>query len=362
VRLMGILVVLALGRGVSAAPEALAWHDVQKIGVEGRGWQDADMKRYFARLPARAEGKVPPAVWSLSQHSAGLVARFETDARAIHVRYTLLSESLAMPHMPATGVSGVDLYGRDEKGAWRWIGVTKPGKKEVEGALASGLPGVKREYSVWLPLYNGVERLEIGVPEGAAFKGLAPRTEKPVVFYGTSINHGACASRPGMCHPAILGRRLDRPVINLGFSGNGRMEPAVGEFLAEIDAAVFVLDCLPNMNPAQVRDRAAPLVRQLRKARPKASILLVEDRPFTNSWAFPDKQRFHRENHAALKEAWEQLKAESVPGLFYLEGDALLGDDAEGATDGSHPSDLGFQRQADAFEPVLRKALEAVGK
>ncbi len=353
---------LALLAGLAPPPaQDVDWHDAQKIGVEGRGWPDADMKRYFARLPARAQGKVPPAVWNLGQHSAGLVVRFETDATSIRVRYTLLSENLAMSHMPATGVSGVDLYGRDEKGAWRWIGVARPTRKDVEAVLASGLPPEKREYAIYLPLYNGVERLEIGVPRGTAFRGLPPRTGTPVVFYGTSITHGACASRPGMCHPAILGRRLDLPVINLGFSGNGRMESSVGKFLAEIDAAVFVIDCLPNMNPAQVKERAAPLVRQLRQAHPGAAIVLVEDRPFTNSWILAGKREFHRQNHAALRAAWEELKGESVPGLSYLEGDLLLGEDADGATDGSHPSDLGFFRQANLFEQVLRQALKPAG-
>ena len=135
---------------------------------------------------------------------------------------------------------------------------------KVETTLISDLAPGEREYAAYLPLYNGIESLEIGVPAGAKFAGLAPRAEKPIVFYGTSITHGACASRPGMVHTAILGRRFDRPVINLGFSGNGRMDPAVGELLTEIDAAVYVIDCLPNMQPADVTAKCIPLVKQLR--------------------------------------------------------------------------------------------------
>ena len=344
------------------AEAEVAWHDVRQIGVEGRAWPDADMKRYFARLPGRAEGKVPPAVWGLSQHSAGLAVRFETDATTIRVRYALQSAGLAMPHMPATGVSGVDLYAQDDQGVWRWVAVSKPDKQQIEAVLASGLQPGKRQYMLYLPLYNGVESLEIGVPAGAAFQGLPPRPDKPIVFYGTSIVHGGCASRPGMCHPAILGRRLNRPVVNLGFSGNGRMDASVGDFLSEIDAAVFVIDCLPNMSPDLVKERTVPLVHRLGEARPGAAIVLVEDRVMTNAWIRPDQAQRHRENHAALRAAFEQLKAENVPRLFYVEGDHLLGDDNDGATDGSHPSDLGFFRQADAMEPVLKQALEAAEK
>jgi lysophospholipase L1-like esterase len=127
--------------------------------------------------------------------------------------------------------------------------------------------------------------------------------------------------------------------------------------MAELDAACYVIDCLPNMNATTVTERCVPLVKQLRKARPNTPILLVEDRSFANAWLIPAKAKFHDENRAALRKAYEQLKAAGMKQLHYLSGDLLLGDDAEGTTDGSHPNDLGFLRQADAIEPVLRRAL-----
>jgi hypothetical protein len=344
---------------LSAAPPAVAWHDVTSWGVEGRLWEDEERLRWFDRFPAAAEKTVPPDVWTLSRDSAGMAVRFETDAQTIRVRMKLLNEKLARPNMPATGVSGLDLYARDTTGRWRWVAVTKPEKQEFEADLIPGLalaPG-RREYLAYLPLYNGVESLAIGVPEGAAFQRLAPRG-KPIVFYGTSITHGACASRPGMAHVAILGRRLERPVANVGFSGNGRMDAAVGDLLARVDAACYVIDCLPNMDAKLVRERCAPLVKQLRAARPAVPIVLVEDRRFTNEWILPAKKAHHDANHAALREAFDALRRDGVGGLFYLQGDGLLGDDGEGAVDASHPTDLGFMRQADAFEPVLREALQ----
>jgi len=335
------------------------WHDVTTWGVEGRGWGDQERKRWFDRLPAKAEGRVTDAVWNLSRDSAGMVARFKTDARAIYARYTVSKKQLASPHMPATGVSGLDLYARDDSGKWRWVMVTKPTEPTVEAVVISGLAPGTREYAAYLPLYNGVESLKIGVPAGATFEGLPPRADKPIVFYGTSITHGASASRPGMVHTAILGRRFDRPVLNLGFSGNGKMDAAVGSLLTEIDAAVYVIDCLPNMGPADVTAKCGPLVKQLRDAHPTTPIVLVEDRRNTNSWILPDRDKHHDANHAALKAAYEQLVKAGVKGLSYIEGDHLYGDDAEGATDASHASDLGFMRQADIFEPVLRAALES---
>jgi hypothetical protein len=338
-------------------PPKLTWHDATEWGVEGRAWIDLPRKRWFQRLPDEAHGKVTDAVWNLSQDSTGMAVRFKTDAPSIWVRYAVNKTSLAMAHMPATGASGVDLYARDEHGKWRWVNVTRPDKKEMEVAIINDLAPGTHEYLAYLPLFNGVEALSIGVPEAAKFESLAPRAEKPVVFYGTSITHGIAASRPGMVHTAILGRRLDRPVINLGFSGNGRMDAAVGDLLVKIDAAVFVIDCLPNMGPADVRQKCAPLVKQIRAVRPETPIVLVEDRRNTNSWILPARAKLHTDNHAALHEVYDALVKEGVKKLFYLPGDALLGDDGDGATDGSHPNDLGFMRQSDAFEPALRQAL-----
>ncbi|HRE06455.1 MAG TPA: SGNH/GDSL hydrolase family protein [Opitutaceae bacterium] len=337
---------------------ALQWHDVTTWGAEGREWPERKRLRWFDRLPAEAEGRVTNNVWNLSRDSAGMMVRFKTNAPAIHVHYKLMKDRLGMPHMPATGVSGVDLYARDEKGAWKWVNVTRPATQEVKVELIKDLPPGEREYAAYLPLYNGVEFLSIGVPKGASFAGLAPRA-KPIVFYGTSITHGACASRPGMVHTAILGRKFDRPVLNLGFSGNGRMDKEVGDFLVDVDAAVYVIDCLPNMGPAAVTEKTAPLVRQLRAAKPNTPIVLVEDRRNTNSWIQPARNKHHDDNHAALKAAYAALVKEGVKGLYYINGDSLYGDDTEGATDASHASDLGFMRQAEVMEPVLRKALAA---
>ncbi|TWT35020.1 hypothetical protein KOR42_53130 [Thalassoglobus neptunius] len=333
----------------------LAWHDVRDWGIEGKGWDDT--AKYFDRLPARAEGVVRSNVWNLSRHSAGMLVRFRTDATDISADYAVTSPKLAMPHMPATGVSGLDLYAQDEQGDLRWLSVVKPATQHVVTKMCSGIIPGEREFYVYLPLYNGTESLKIGVPKGASFEPIEPRTEKPIVFYGTSITHGACASRPGMPHPAILGRRLNQPVINLGFSGNGRMEKEVGQFLVELDPSVYVIDCLPNMVGSLVEERAVPLVRQLRKARPQTPILLVEDRTYANTPFYAERQERHEQARAALQSAFETLKAEGDDQLFYLDGESLLGEDREDTTDGSHPSDLGFYRQADAFEPVLRNIL-----
>lgn len=345
-------------QGKADEQEKVLWYDIRLLGLEGQGW--SDVKSPFDRFPAKAEGKVRDAVWGLSRHSAGLAARFSTDATTIKARWTLTSSRLEMPHMPATGVSGLDLYVKID-GQWRWLACGFPKAQTTMVTLASGLPAGEREYLLYLPLYNGVQSVEIGLPPDNRLKQVPPRPadrRKPIVFYGTSITQGGCASRPGMVHTAILGRRLDWPVINLGFSGNGRLELEVASLIAELDAAVYVIDCLPNVGATEVAAQTEPLVRLLREKHPETPILLVEDRSYSDAFLIAGKRERNETSRAAFRAAYDRLQQAGVKHLFYLEGEHLLGDDNEGTVDSSHPTDLGFMRQADAFEEALRPILE----
>jgi len=340
----------------AARTDALSWHDIRHLDVEGKGWTDT--KSFYDRLPAKAEGVVRGPVWSLSRHSAGMCVRFVTDANEIQARWELRSKSLAMPHMPATGVSGLDLYVKDGDGKWKWLAVGRPTKFPVNSAtLVKDISEETREYLLYLPLYNGVSSVEIGLPEGYTFRKAPayPDDRKPIVFYGTSITQGGCASRTGMVHTAIIGRRLNYPVVNLGFSGNGRMEPEMADLLAELDPSAYVLDCLPNMNGQAVAERVEPFVRKLRKAHPDTPILFVEDRTYSDAFFIQSRRQRNAENRRELHKVYSRLNSEGVEHLYYLPGNRLLGDDRDNlaTVDGSHPTDLGFMRQAEAFCEAL---------
>lgn len=331
---------------------SIEWLDARELTVEGQGWSDTESS--FDRLPSRAKSKVREKVWNLSHHSAGIVVRFKTDASEIYARWELTLPQLTRARMPATSASGLDLYVKHNDG-WRWLACAGPQKQETSATLVAGIKPAMREYKLYLPLYNGVSHLEIGVPAGATLEAAPDRLAevKPIVFYGTSITQGGCASRPGMTHVAMLGRRFDRPVINLGFSGNGRMEPDVVRFMAEIDAAVFVIDCLPNIGHRYVTERAVPCVRILREFHPTTPIVLVEDRSYQDGFLLTAKAERNRLSRAALRAAYDELHEAGDKNLHYLKGDELLGPDNEATIDGSHPTDLGFVRQADAFEKAF---------
>lgn len=336
----------------------VVWFDALEVGVEGQGWSTG-LKHPYDRLPAEAEGVVPDPVWGLSHDSAGMCIRFITDSSSIHARWKLRSGDLAMPHMPATGVSGLDLYAKRD-GKWGWIANGRPEKQENEAALFKNAPGGPIEYMIYLPLYNGIESLHIGIEPGKSLaKGEAyPESHaKPILFWGTSILQGGCASRPGMVYTSIIGRRMLRPTLNLGFSGNGRMDPPLVALIAKLDVAAYVIDCAPNMSPEEITERTEPLVKTLREAHPETPIVLVENIEYQQSWFSEGKKKSHELKNEVLKAAFDRLIAAGVKNLHYIPGTPLLGSDHEATVDGTHPNDLGFLRMADSVEPVLRNIL-----
>ena len=336
---------------VAPSSEETKWIDARELLVEGQGWTDTAAP--WDRLPARAEETVPRSVWGLSHDSAGIAVRFVTDAEAIEVRWTLTGATLSMPHMPATGVSGVDCYVRGKDSKWRYVVNGRP--TALENRARFQLPSGS-EYLLYFPLYNGVRSLEVGVPEGKSISR-PPDSErsraKPIVFYGTSITQGACASRPGMAATAIVGRELDVPVINLGFSGSGEMELEMAELIAELDPSVFVLDCLPNMSVRQIEQRVRRFVQRLRRDHPETPIVLAEDSSFLGTSP--------TEKGVALRERFERLQCLDVCGLVLLSNEGMLGSDGDGTVDRVHPNDLGMERQAAVFTDCLRRLLAPPG-
>lgn len=336
------------------------WHSMGE--PEGRGWQSPTATRLTDRLPAHAEGLVPDTVWQRSRMSSSLYYRIRTDANAIAAQWTLPDELVEATYLTQGSANGMDLYAEDADGQLRWASWAVPAVGgRVTQTLISAMvpPNGMREYRVYLPLYNQTDDVNLGVPVGARFEILPADPTPPIVYYGTSIIHGAGASRPGMSVPARLGRLLDRPVVGLGFSGVGKMEVELAGLLAEIDGAVHVVDCLPNMTPEQVVERTVPFVRRLREDRPTVPILLVEERTRANSWIRAGWMDDHETRRTALRDAYTKLRREGDSNLHYLRHQDMFGTDSEGTIDGSHPTDLGVTRMLEVLRPQLRRLLLA---
>lgn len=328
--------------------------------IGGQGWHSG-IENFYDRLPAKAEATVRKPVWGLSKNSSGLNIRFKTDASEIVVKYQV-SGQLQMYHMPSTGVSGVDLYAKDGKGNYSWgTGNYVFGDTIVRHFKNIGTSGIdEREYTLYLPLYNMVKWMEISVPEQNSFNPLPVSEKKPIVVYGTSIAQGACASRPGLSWVNILGRKLDRPIINLAFSGNGRLEKEVYELLPEIDASLYILDCLPNLTSTtefsndEIVKRILATVAHLQEKRPGVPILLTDHAGYTDGALQPARKQSYERVNIALNTALTKLKASGVKQIYHLSKD-LINQDIETMVDGTHPNDIGMLRYAEAYEKAIKK-------
>lgn len=342
----------------------VTWYDAVELGIEGRGFSDT--RTPYDRLPGKAQKLVPEGVWMRSQNSAGMSVSFATDAEMIVVRWTLRHPSISTPYLSSMGVAGLDLYVRSGN-KWMWA-ATKPPIKfpETTQTFLRGLPRELREYKLYLPSYNGVEKVEIAVPKGSKLgKYVEKSSAKPIAFYGSSIVQGSAATRPGMTYVAQLGRRLAVPTINLGFSGLCKMEPALADLIAELDPSVFVIDCLPNMQVPEISARTVPFIKKLRQARPDTPILLVENPMYSQGlWNASVSRSVAAKNKAFAVEI-AKLEKDGVKNLHYVKGEKLYGIEGDSTVDGVHPTDLGFRIFADALEPVLRNLLResaAAGK
>jgi lysophospholipase L1-like esterase len=343
--------------------------------LEGQAWPK-EVKNPYDRLPERAEKNVRKEVWNLSRQSAGLMIRFRSNSSRIKVRYQV-NGAHSLPHMPATGVSGVDLYAVSSDGDKLWCAGKYAFKDTISYDFQNLNPNDQyhkhgREYRLYLPLYNSVKWLEIGVEQNAEFTALPVRPDKPIVAYGTSIMQGACASRSGMAWTSILSRNMDRQLINLGFSGNGRLEKEVLDMVAELEASVYILDCLPNltiptdatynMTAEEVSTRIRNAVHLLKKKHPATPVVLAGHPGCTDGGINPTRRNYCQEANTVLIETFTQLKAEGIQELYLIPSEDFE-QGIETMVDGTHPTDLGMTLYAQGYEKHLRPILkESAGK
>ena len=362
----------------SAQAPSQTWHDAAQMHVFGKAVEETYAP--FVRFPEDINAQARKALKNLGQDAAGLYLQFRTDSPAVHVRWTS-AKQVTMSHMASVGSRGLDLYVRTAKG-WRYVGSARPDLKKAETTrvLVKEMdPGMKT-FRIYLSLYDGISALEIGVEEGSSFEpegfeptGAALESEgpafepkpsaemrkirkPPIVMYGTSILQGGCVSRPGMAATNILGRWLDREVVNLGFSGNARLDSEIATLMARVEnPAVFVLDNVPNDTPEMILERMEPFVKTLRDAHPNVPIVFVEQAPYSHDFvSSASAGRVQRKNEAQ-RTMYKRLKAAGYGKLYLVSGEKLIGTDGEATVDYVHQTDLGAMRYAEALYPILKK-------
>lgn len=334
---------------------AQVWHNAADMHVYGKAVENT--YGHYVRFPEDIDAKARKDLKRLGQDAAGLYVQFRTDSPVVHVRWTSVKK-LTMSHMASVGSRGVDLYARTGNG-WRFVGSALPALdyNETTRVLIKDMdPGVK-EFRMYLSLYDGLSSLEIGVEEGASFEPESVEKRKaPVVMYGTSILQGGCVTRPGMAATNILGRWLDREVVNLGFSGNARLDIEIAELMARVEnPAVFVLDNVPNDTPKLILEKMEPFVKMLRDAHPDVPIVFVEQAPYSQDVLSSSSTERVRLKNEAQHTMYKRLKAAGYKELYYVSGKKLIGTDGEATVDYVHHTDLGALRYSEVLYPLLKK-------
>ncbi len=336
----------------------LTYHDASQFPLFGKA-TEATATRY-ERFPDSLKNISRKPLWNLSRNSAGLAIRFRSNSTQIALKWEALFNN-HMNHMTDVGIKGLDLYCLLDNGSWRFVNSARPTGKTNSATIIANMQPKEREYMLYLPLYDGLTSLSIGIDSLSNIDQPSidtPVRNKPVVFYGTSILQGACASRPGMAHTNIISRRLNRECINLGFSGNALLDLEVAKVMTEVDAGVFVLDCVPNASVEQMNERLITFYRILRDKHPDTPIVFIEDPDFAHALFDQRIAREVKRKNETLNEIFNALKKQGEKKIYLIHSKNMIGHDGEATVDGIHFTDLGMMRYADFVCPVLRKVIK----
>ncbi len=359
---------------VRCEEEPLRYVDALEFRVINHGWTTDATYSPYTRIPTNLKDSIRQELWDRGMNSAGIGIRFATNSKRIGVRYNLHS-NFHMAHMADTGIKGTDLYiwvedrsaGVQESrssagGYWAYVNTNRPTQDSIQSKVyVEHMDGEMHECLIYLPLYDGVNWMEIGVDSDAVLtKPLLdnPRKGMRVVNYGTSIMHGGCASRTGMTATNIMQRELNIEMVNLGVSGEGKLVFPMARAMAAMDDVVaYIIDPVPNCTQMMCDTLTYDFIKIIRAARPDVPIIMVEGPMYPYAKFDSYFRDYLPAKNAAYRKNYARLKAEGDDHLYYVTCEGLTGPDEEGTVDGIHLTDLGFRWYADKLIETLRAAV-----
>jgi len=338
------------------APDCV-FHDVKKAPFKIYGLYNPSELGRFRRIPADVAAEISEGMVRLATHTAGGRVRFSTDSEYVAIQCKM-PEITHFAHMPVTGVSGFDMYVM--KGECEVFEKTFVPPYDITDGYVSIYhfeSREKREITINFPLYNSVEYLYIGLePDAFLGEGHKYRYETPVVYYGSSITQGGCASRPGNSYEAFISQRLSCDYINLGFSGNAKGEDAMMDYIASLDMSVFVYDYdnnTPSVEHLAVTHEKG--FKKIRKAHPELPVIFVSA---PNDNIRGSKENFILRREIIFNTYMNAFKA-GDRNVYFVDGTSIFNGEFPNSctVDGCHPNDLGFIRMADSIGRAVEYAL-----
>lgn len=335
------------------------FYDVRTAPFQIYGLYRPQTEPVFKRLPDEVAKSVSEGVARLSLHTAGGRVRFATDSPYVVVHAVMSSGAHLMSHMPLSGSTGFDMYEDWPNGtARRHVNTFIPPRDFDKEYTICGELGERsmRCLTLNFPLYNSLDALYIGIAEDATLLEGAPyRDAPPIVYYGSSITQGGCASRPGNCYQNRVCRALPYDYLNLGFSGNGKGEQAIADYMASLSMSAFVSDYDHNAPTVEALEEThCRLYRTIRAAHPDIPYVMISK---------PDFHRGDTQSNAKRRSViWDTYRYAGEQGdrnVYFIDGESLFRGPYEDSctVDGGHPNDLGFALMADAVTAVLKRVL-----
>lgn len=349
-------------RMISATPsptDNMSWHEVSEFKMLGRAYPDS--LPLYSRVPAFLKSTTRDALYDLGQNTAGMAIRFRSDSPRFALDWQSLNSDNST-NMAVMATRGADLYWLTPEGEWRFLAPARPMGDPTTWLIIDNMEPQMREYMLHLPLYDGLKFCKIGIAPESVIENPqieSPRADvKPIVIYGSSIQQGATASRPGMAASNIIRRDLDIETINLGFSANAHIDYEIAEMMADVDASVYVLDFVPNALPWEIEEKTEKFVKILRDRRPDVPLIFVECPAFTHTQLDKTSSAYYNDSkNQAIKKVYDKMVAEGLDNTFYLTADKILPADGDGSSDSIHFNDYGFRYFAHALTGLLKQAL-----
>ena len=328
-------------------------------------WYDASEKPFvlygaagsnpYIRVPLDVAKSVSNEIYALSTNTAGIRIRFKTNSPYVAINCQRNSGGM-FSHMPNSGRSGFDMFSLAKNSrSQNFVNAFVPPKDSSNGYCSIvDVAGEMTDYTLNFPLYDTVDRLYIGIKEGCEIsESIGYINDAPVVYYGSSITQGGCASRPGNSYQAFLSRMLDIDYINLGFSGNGVAQDGIVKYMASLDMCAFVSDYDHNASYEHLIKTHNVLYQKIREVHPDIPYIIVSRPDYKIGCREDDLRRI------AVMKTFEQAILQGDKNVYFVDGAGLFADDEWQActVDGCHPNDLGFYRFAKVLYPTLKHAL-----